>query len=131
MASLEIQKAIVAAVVADGALGALIGDRIYDRVPDSAVPPYVNFGVTFADVYDGQEFDGTEVMVMLHTWSRDHGRVECEQIMDGLRALLHEQTLTLETKTFTLGRLADQRTMQDPDGVTTHGVQRFRFIAGT
>lgn len=129
--TLEVQKAIVAVLRADATFGGLAGDRIYDHAPDDVAFPFVGFGPFLAEAYDGQAFDGWELVVELHTWSRKRGRVECQQIMSAIEAVLHEQTLTLDTATFSLGRLLDQRTLQDPDGITHHGIQRFRFIAGT
>ena len=40
-ASLELQKAIVAALKADAGVDALVGTRIYDAVPMNATKPYV------------------------------------------------------------------------------------------
>ena len=42
--SLELQKAIVAALKADAAVTAIINGRIYDAVPGGATKPYVSFG---------------------------------------------------------------------------------------
>ena len=129
--TLEIQNAIVAALVADAGFGAICEDRIYDRPPQDVDFPYAEFGPFNGEPYDGQAFDGWESFIEIHSWSRKWGRVECQQIMAAIEAVLHEEQLTLDSASFSLGRLVDQRTLEDPDGITTHGVQRFRFITGT
>lgn len=131
--SLELQKAIVLAFRADAAIGALAGDRIYDLVPQPVTFPYVSFGPSQGEPYDGVAMDGWECVIELHTWSRSgaNNRVECQSIMAGVEALLHDQSLTLEAANFVNGRMTSSRTFADPDGITFRGVQRFRFVTGT
>ena len=131
--SLELQKAIVAAFRADAGIGALAGDRIYDLVPQKVTFPYVSFGPSFGEPYDGSAMDGWECTIEMHTWSRSgaNNRVECQGIMGGLESLLHDQNLTLDAANFVSGRMINSRTFVDPDGITFRGVQRFRFVTGT
>lgn len=129
--TLEIQKAMVAAIVADASYGALAGDRIYDAVPDGVTFPYTSFGPFFAEPYDGTVMDGWECFVELHVFTRGRGRVVCQQMLGALEALFHDQTLTLDTVAFVNGRLVSQRVLVDNDGITHHGVQRYRFVTGT
>ena len=131
--SLELQKAIVLAFRADATIGGLAGDRIYDLVPQPVTFPYVSFGPSFSEPYDGAAMDGWECLIELHTWSRSesNNRVECQGIMSGVEALLHDQGLTLDTANFVNGRMESSRTFVDPDGITFRGVQRFRFVTGT
>ena len=131
--SLELQKAIVLAFRADATIGALAGDRIYDLVPQPVSFPYVSFGPTLGEPYDGTAMDGWECLIELHTWSRSdaNNRVECQGIMSGIEALLHDQSLSLDASNFVNGRMESSRTFVDPDGVTFRGVQRFRFVTGT
>jgi hypothetical protein len=44
VSSLDLQKAVVARLKADAGVTALVGQRIYDRVPPDAVFPYVSLG---------------------------------------------------------------------------------------
>lgn len=131
--SLELQKAIVAAFRADTTIGALAGDRIYDLVPQPVTFPYVSFGPSQGEPYDGVNMDGWECIIELHTWSRSgaNNRVECQSIMAGIEALLHDQDLTLDAAHFVTGRMQSSRTFLDPDAITVRGLQRFRFVTGT
>lgn len=129
--SLEIQKAIVSAVRGDAAFGAIAGDRIYDSVPDKVTFPFASFGPFLSEPYDGLAMDGWECLVELHVWSRTRGRVQCAQMLLALEAIFHDQPLTLDSANFVLGRLQSQRQLLDGDGLTQHGVQRYRFVTGT
>ena len=129
--SLEIQKAIRTAFRADATLDGLVAKRIYDAVPKEVVFPYVAFGPLLGEPFDGVALDGWECLVELHVWSRKRGRVQCQQIMSALVDLLHDQTLPLDTATMINARLTSQRTFLDPDGVTSRGVLRFRYVTQT
>lgn len=127
--TLEVQKAIVSALKADAGVSALVGARVYDRVPVGAAFPFVSLGTIFGqpaiETVDGEGF---ELALTLHFWSRAAGRVETGQAMAAVVAALNDVTLSLDSKTAVLVRLSDQRVMMDDDGVTAHGVQRWRII---
>jgi hypothetical protein len=91
-----LQTAIVSAVKASAAMGALIGDRIYDKVPTRAAVlfPYVAFrGMDSVDASDACH-DGVEVFVDLDGWSREVGTIEAKRIAAAL-ALLLDAPLTV------------------------------------
>lgn len=124
--TLPIQAAIVAALKA--ALPALVGSRVYDRPPQDVAFPYVSLGAETLVPWEAQEMEGVEIDWQIDTWSRAGGRVECRQIMQAIREALHEQELAIVGHAFVRGRLQLQLTLDDPDGETVHGVQRFTFI---
>lgn len=123
---LALQKAIYAALAADGAVAALVGARIYDSVPESPTFPYITIGEA-QGIDDGADcLDGEEVIATLHVWSREPGGVEAKEIGGAIKDALHEQELLLETG-FALCdlRFRDSLYRLDPDGVTTHGILQF------
>ncbi|MEO1602255.1 MAG: DUF3168 domain-containing protein [Pseudomonadota bacterium] len=127
--SLEVQKAVVAAVRADGNLSAIIGTRIYDRVPDAAQFPYVQYmEATGLPAVETQDGEGFELGVTLSIWSRtDAGQVEAHRIAGHLVDLLNNSTLALDTKTVVMTRLLGQSTRR-PDAITVQILQRWQFI---
>jgi hypothetical protein len=126
--SLALQKAVVAALTADSGIGALIGDRIYDAAPRNATFPYLGFGeMRAADWSTGTE-EGAEHRLTLHAWSRERGKRETYEVMNAVEAALQEQVLALDGHALVNLRheLSDAR--RDPDGITWHGVMRFRAV---
>lgn len=126
--SLSLQAAIFAALVADTAVGALIGDRIYDAPPRAVAFPYVTIGQTrVADWSTGTEA-GAEHDVTLHIWSRERGKHQSYEIMEAVEAVLHDASLTLDGHSLVNLRFAFGEARRDPDGITWHGIMRFRAV---
>lgn len=127
-AALALQKAVYAALSADAGVGALIGGRIYDLAPRNAVFPYATFGrATLADWSTGTE-DGAEHRLTLDVWSRAHGKSECHAIGEAIRAALNDAALTLTGHALVNLLFESADTARDPDGITFHGVLRFRAV---
>jgi len=127
--TIEVQRAIVAAVRADPALGALIGDRIFARPRWDAVFPFISFSGMLGQPWDTDDGFGWELFLTLDSWSRtDAGPLEATEIMSALGDLLHDGHLTLATQNFVSMRLDGARLLLEPDGKTAHGVQRFRVL---
>lgn len=96
--SLDIQRAVIAALKADTALSGMVGDRVFDSPPHSAVVPYVRLDgwrqtITGADCYDISvvSFDA----VAFATGSR--GRVPVAEIAGAVKDALHRADLEIET----------------------------------
>ncbi len=127
-AALALQKAVYAALIADAGVGALIGDRIYDVAPRDVVFPYVTIGrMTVTDWSTGSE-DGAEHRLTLDVWSRQHGKSECAAIAEAIRAVLHDAALTLDGHALVNLRFESADVARDPDGITFHGLLRFRAV---
>ena len=127
-AALALQKAIHAALVADDGVGALIGDRIYDVAPRNVVFPYATIGrTTLTDWSSGTE-DGAEHRLMLDVWSRQGGKSECHAIAAAIVAVTHDAALALDGHALVNLRFETADTARDPDGITFHGVLRFRAV---
>jgi len=129
--ALDLQAALVAAAQADAALTAQIGQRFYDKVPEDAVFPYVNFGEeqVIADLADCIE--GQEIFIDLHIWARpagSPGRVIVKRIAQSLKNVFHEAELNLAGSRLVLLEWQQLRVMQDPDGITQHGISTFRAL---
>ena len=122
-----LQQALYTTLTGDTTLMALI-DAVHDQVPEEAAYPYVSLGDDTAVDWGTKSTQGQEVTITLHGWSRARGRREVKQIMARVYTLLHEQTLTIAGFTNVLTRFEFSDTFRDPDGLTQHGVQRYRML---
>lgn len=123
--TLALQAAIVSALKAAGVVPA---ERVYDRPPQNVTFPYVSIGPETAFPWEAQNLDGFDVTIQVDTWSRQPGRVEARQIMAAISAALHGQPLMVHGHALVMAALEFQTALDDPDGLTVHGVQRFRFV---
>jgi hypothetical protein len=122
----DLQTAVYEALAADATLTALIGESVYDHVPQDATFPFVVLDQTrISDWSTGTEA-GSEHQLTLHIWSRYRGKAESYTIADTIRAALDEATLPLaENRLVNLRhQFSDMR--RDEDGETWHAVLRFR-----
>jgi len=120
-------------LLADGASG------VYDFVPQrdtdlEAEFPYIVLGEMNAETFDADDRLGHDVTVIVHTWDRaKRGKKPTQQIMSAIYDALHRYT-SLSVSGFTTVECrwdGLSEVMLDPDGLTYHGVQRFRVIATT
>lgn len=123
-----LQDAVFDALVADAGVGALIGDRIYDRVPAEPVFPYCSFGPSdITDVSDDCT-DAWEIFLQIDCWSRAVGFPEVRQIAKAVRDALHDAELTLTDNALAALELQGNRTFRDPDGLTSHAALTLRAL---
>ena len=119
-AALALQKSIQSAVAGDPALTALIGARIFDRVPDRVRTPYVTHGTVETVPLDGDPAGAAaQHLLTLDVWSRARGRREVLDVLAGLRRALHGATPTLEGH-----RLVSLREVTASVGADDDGLQR-------
>lgn len=72
-AALELQKAIVAVLLADTGLAALVGDRVYDAPPRNATFPHLVLDEMATSDWSTATEGGHAHRVTLHAWSRERG----------------------------------------------------------
>jgi hypothetical protein len=128
VASFELQKAIVAALAADGAVTALVDDRIYDQTPRSPEFPYVSLGAATATDWSTGTEDGAEHVLTVDAWSRQGGKREAHQIAGAVKAALHDAALAVSGQALVNLRFQFADTRRDPDGITYHAAMRFRAV---
>ena len=127
-ASLSLQKAVYAALIADAGVGAVLGDRIFDAAPRNAAFPYATFGdARVGDWSTGTE-DGAEHRLVVHVWSRERGKAECFAALDAIRTALHDAALDLDGHVLVGLRFEAAEVGLNRDGITWHGVARFRAV---
>lgn len=122
--SLQLQKAIVARLKADTGVMAIVQGRIYDKVPPSAVKPYVSFGPFQLLPEHGDCLDGGEAFVTLDGWSNgNNGTVEIKTLGTAVAKALDLAELILDAPQRLVEMTIEQtQYLLEPDGITTHAV---------
>lgn len=127
------QQAIFALL--DGASPALAAGGIHDAVPDDVCFPHIVIGdwqglPDDVTTEDGGHDDGIESYCDLHVWSRYRGKAEAQQIMGRIHALAHGSVLAVSGQTSVHVWVdAHRGPMDDPDGLTRHGIVTLKIIS--
>ena len=127
-AGLQLQKALLRLLKADGALNEWIGRRIYDHVPVQAVFPYIAFGTS--SIYDWSTFTerGSEHLLTLHIWNRDTGRKPVLEIIDRLGSALLSPACKLEGHKLVSFNIEQTQTYMAANDSGYAGVMRCRAV---
>jgi hypothetical protein len=105
-----------------------------DPVPvqDSAGPnqsfPYVTIGEFIGGQFDTLNEQAIDLDLTVHVWSRQPGMQECQQLMTRAKDALDRQRLSVSGFQWVDTIWEYGQTMRDPDGVTRHGILRFRVV---
>ena len=106
---------------------------VYDDVPflPEGAPsnsfPYVVVGDTTAVAMDNDSNVGVTATATIHVWSRYAGRIEAKNIQGEIYDLLNRVTMNIATYKVIDALFEFSDTFVEGDGITRHGVQRFRF----
>tara|TARA_B110000967_G_C18520063_1_gene380608 strand:+ start:68 stop:469 length:402 start_codon:yes stop_codon:yes gene_type:complete len=122
-----LQQTVFTALDQSSTLQNLVTD-VYDFVPESTAFPYVKIGEqTMVD--DGtKDKKGSDFTIEVHTFSRYRGSVEIKNIMSVVYDILHESSLSVSGASLVNMRFEFSDIIKENDGLTTHGVQRFRVF---
>lgn len=123
--TLELQGAVVARLKSFAGVAALVGDRVFDEVPSTAVFPYISIGPS-DEVDDSADcIIGSEVTFQIDGWSRAVGFPEVRRMSNAVRAALNGQEFNLSTNALANLEFTSSRVFRDPDGETKHAVLIF------
>lgn len=126
MRLVDVQTAVFAALNGNTTLRALVSG-VYDSVAQGVVFPYVAIGDGTAVPFDTCTTLGDDATIDVHVWSRYRGRAECKAIQEAVYNVLHWQTMAGLAGLVSIEQEMAQDFL-DPDGLTRHGVQRFRIL---
>ena len=101
---------------------------VVDEVKQNQAYPFIAIGEETAIDYSTKDIDGGEYTVNIDIWSQYKGSKECKQIMDKVHDLLHDSSISVTGFNLINVRFEYSDIMRDPDGVTRHGIMRFRAI---
>lgn len=124
----ELQAAIFAHLEADQTIQALVGGRIFDRVPADAQLPYVQFSKCNGNREHMSCVKSWTLFPDIDVWSSDVGFSEANRIMAAVAESLDGAPLVLETMRLVL--IVEYKTdvFRDADGLTSHGIVTFKAI---
>ena len=127
--SWNLQKAIYAKLNDATISGASVADvPVYDDIPEGTSAPYINIGEETA-INDGTKtVDAVEHTLTIHVWSEYRGRYEIKHIMQQVYQNLHNTAITVSGASLVNIRQEFATTLEEADGITRHGVMRFRAI---
>jgi len=121
----ELQQTVFNALDQSSTLQNLVTD-VYDFVPESTAFPYVKIGEDTMVDNGTKDKKGSDFTIEVHTFSRYRGSVEIKNIMSVVYDILHESSLSVSGASLVNMRFEFSDTIKENDGLTTHGVQRFR-----
>ena len=101
---------------------------VYDEVIEGNTYPFITLGEETTIDYSTKTATGSETTINIHIWSQYKGSKQTKEIMDKVHDLLHDSNLTVTGFNLINLRFEFSDIMRDPDGITRHGVMRFRAI---
>lgn len=123
--TLELWGTIVDRLKADAGVGALIGDRVYDRVPADRTFPYASKGPSDELQSDAECIEAVEITLQIDVWSQTVGFTEASKVAAAIRNALHRYSLTLTTNALVEIEHRQTRFLNDPDPLTSHAAIEF------
>lgn len=113
--------------------GKLTGCAVFDTAPflPEGAPdttfPYCLIGDATLSPWDTDDTLGADVTVTIHFWSRAKGFKQVKALMDEAYSLLHRASIAKVGYNVMDCLFEFGESMDDPDGATKHGVQRYRL----
>ena len=101
---------------------------VFDDVPENTAYPYVVIGEETATNIDTKDKDAHEHTLTIHVWSQYRGRKEIKNIMSSVYTTLHNASITVSGSSLVNIRHEFENTLTEADGITRHGVMRFRAV---
>ena len=128
--SWELQKTVFSALnsgnITDYESAAITG--VFDDVPQGTAYPYIVVGEETAIDVSSKDKDIFEHTLTVHVWSQYRGRRDIKVIMKQVHDILHDSSLTVSGGSMVNMRQEFQTTLLEGDGITRHGVIRFRAV---
>ena len=131
----ELLIATIAALKADSTLTGLLSSyagqpSVFTHVPQDlgeAYPWVTIFGAE-SNQFDNDATLGFDGTMTVHSWSNQRDMAEVNNIKKAIYDVLHNNRLTYSGYCNVEFAQEYETTLRDPDGITLHGVQRFKFI---
>ncbi len=127
------QKTVYEILSGDVALTTLLGGpRVFDHVPDESVYPYVVIQMKPMTDRGNTTFDGVALKYTINVWYQSPGRgdLQAQRIQERVDQLLHARDICVEGWNVIAHRRSNVNILDEPDGVTKHGVQQFNLLLG-
>ena len=110
------------------AITSTLNCKVLDDVRLNDTYPFITIGEETAIDFSTKSEVGGEFTINIDVWSQYKGSRETKLIMDKVHDLLHDSNLSVSGFNLINVRFEFSDILRDPDGVTRHGVMRFRAI---
>lgn len=121
----ELQEEVIVALRASAAVSALVGARVYDLAPSSAVAPHISMGPATAIQADAECIEAQEITVQIDCWSEERGYAQVRRVADAVRRALRDAELPFQHNAIATFEHEITRYMRDPDGISSHAAMTF------
>lgn len=121
----DLQDAIIHWLKNADDVTALVGDRIYDRVEKNAPFPYISIGPADQINEIADCFDIATVTIQIDCWSQKPGFYQAREVAKAVIDTLHDREIVLDDNALVSMTLVTNRSMRDPDGLTSHSAITF------
>ncbi len=122
----ELQKAVYARLNGDTTLVTTLGASVYDDTPDKSNYPYVVIGECTEVPNDTMGTTGRDMTLTIHAWSQKPGKKQVKDILSRIDQLLDRWTPTVVGWNSVQMLFEFSESFRDEDGITRHGVARYR-----
>ena len=120
-----LQEALYSRLNEDSTLGALV-TGVFDAVPDDTALPIAVIGPSTSTDDATKTLDARDYVFNVDVWSNYRGMKETKNIVKQVYSLLHDSALTVAGASMVNLRCEFTTELREDNGVTRHGVMRFR-----
>jgi len=99
---------------------------VFDHVPADSPTPFVAVGYTTQSNISTKTSDLHDHTATIHVWSEYRGFKEVKSLMEQIYAILHDNDITITGATLINLKQEFSEVFMENDGITRHGVMRFR-----
>ena len=116
-------------LTADSALVSLVNDAVFDDVPQTQDYPFIAIGELVENEFNNDDPEQmNEASLTIHTFSRENGRKEVNEIQERITQLLHRASISASGFNFISIDHEQSQSFTDADGKTRHGVAEFKIL---
>ena len=127
--SVSLANFLIASLKADPIVASLVSSRIWDHPPANRDFPYISLGPDDFRVEDADCIPMREQTLQIDCWSRENGKKwPCKEIVDAVVNVLRDIDGELADGALVETRIDLARVIDDPDGITAHGIVQFTAI---
>lgn len=121
--SLALHHFIIDQLKTNADVAALVRDRIWDSPPNKPEFPYITLGAIDTVRDDADCIRSRDETVQIDIWVREGGRKwPCKEIVDAVVDALLDVEGELQKGALVSLNIGVVRVLDDPDGITVHGV---------